>query len=357
MSIRPEGSDIAATLLRVIERRTGLSGLTFDRPPVRLTGGFWADIFAFRLAGGPKGFEGDLVLRLMPAEERARRELCVHATIAAQGFPTPRVHLSGDEAAGFERPFIIMDRARGGSIAAGLPPREKMAATRQVPRLLAKTSAALHKLDPEPVVSRLREGGWSEQSLGVAALLDELAIPVQGLSSGWAPEGLRWLRQHAPTFGAKVPCHGDLHGFNLIIEHGEVSALIDWTNFRIAEPAFDLAKTLLLLEDMPIEVPRLLRPMFKAIGRRAARVFLATYRALTPFREEKLSWYQALHAYQLLVRVADARLPTTATRSLEPSHPWELGAAASAARFQRLTDIGVVLPPYRHERPCAEGAV
>ena len=357
MSVSSKSSDIAVTLLRVIERRTGLSGLTFDRPPVRLTGGFWADIFAFRLADGPKGFEGDLVLRLMPAEERARRELYIHAAIAAQGFATPRVHLSGDEAAGFGRPFIIMDRARGGSITAGLPPRERMAAIRQVPRLLAKTSAALHTLHPEPVVSRLREAGWSEQSLGVAALLDELAIPIQGLSSGWASEGLRWLRQHAPTFGAKVPCHGDLHGFNLIIEHGEVSALIDWTNFRIAEPAFDLAKTILLLEDMPIEVPRLLRPMLKLIGRRAAQVFLATYRELTPFRGEQLSWYQALHAYHLLVRVADARLPTTPTPSLEPSHPWELSAAASAARFQRLTDIVVALPPYRHEHRGAAGAV
>src|SRR4030095_8022486 len=82
--------EIAQALLSLLERCSGRSGLRYRREPEPLHGGFWAEIFAFELADPPRGFEGELVLRLMPDAARAKRESAVHALVAEAGLAPAR---------------------------------------------------------------------------------------------------------------------------------------------------------------------------------------------------------------------------------------------------------------------------
>ena len=94
--------------------------LAFDSPPGRLTGGFWAELVAFRLRGAPYGWQGDLVARVMPDPRIAAKETAIQTQVAAQGFPTPSVHLAGGPDDGLGRAFMVMDHAKGRPLLGGL---------------------------------------------------------------------------------------------------------------------------------------------------------------------------------------------------------------------------------------------
>jgi aminoglycoside phosphotransferase (APT) family kinase protein len=336
------GRELEAALLALVERHSGQGALRYARPPTALAGGHWAAIYGFCVAGAPPGFAGELVLRLMPDDERGRRESVLQQAVAALGFPAPRIRLAGGPEAGLGARFAIMDRAPGGSIADGLSTGERARAVRRMPRLLGETMATLHALDPAPVLAALEQAGWSRVAQGVGGLMQEIGEAIERLALARYDRVLAWLHARRVEPEWLVICHGDLHGFNVILNEGELSGVVDWTNARVAEPAFDVAYTATLLEQMPIAVPPLLRPLLGLVGRRASRQFLESYRLRGSFNADRLRWYEALHALRLLVRVAEARRSET---PLPPSHPWELAVAASQARLEQQSEIRLELPP------------
>jgi hypothetical protein len=87
----------------VLRDATGNPALEFAAPPGRLTGGFWAELLAFRVTGGPKGWDRDLVARIMPEPAVARKETLVQAEVARQGFATPTVRAAGGPGDGVHR--------------------------------------------------------------------------------------------------------------------------------------------------------------------------------------------------------------------------------------------------------------
>src|SRR5260221_10005163 len=74
--------DLPGRLLAVLRTATGNPRLSFPAPPEPLTGGFWAELLAFRLARAPAGFDGDLVAPGMPDPALARKETLVQAEVA-----------------------------------------------------------------------------------------------------------------------------------------------------------------------------------------------------------------------------------------------------------------------------------
>ena len=103
-------------------------------------GGFWAELFSFSLANPPDAWPAELVARLMPDPETARKERIVQTAVAGAGFPTPFVRVSGGPDCGLGRAFMVMDRAAGRSALAGLDGRLTLAA---VPRLLRQVPGSL----------------------------------------------------------------------------------------------------------------------------------------------------------------------------------------------------------------------
>ena len=100
-------------------------------------------------------------------------------------------------------------------------------------------------------------------------------------------------------------CHGDLHPINLLVDDRDRVTLVDWTAAYIAEPAFDLAFTTLMIREAPVEVPGPLTPVVRrAAGWLAGRV-LSTYRELAEphgivVDDERLAWHTALACTRVL---------------------------------------------------------
>jgi aminoglycoside phosphotransferase (APT) family kinase protein len=336
---------LAPKLLAALRRQTQQPGLAYAVPPAPLGGGYWAQLYTFRLAQPPSELSGELVLRVMPAsDEEARREAAAQTAVGAAGFPAPRVHLCGGRHDGLGFPYIVMSRVPGGTLRAGLSWSGKLGLAR-LPALLADTLGQLHAVDAKPFEEALARAGWPLQAMGIDAALAGLAERAAPLASDGFAAGLAWLNAQRPAQGPRVICHGDFHPLNLLIADGRVSGLLDWSHALLADPEYDLAYAARLLAWWPLRFPVLPRgPLKHLLGRPAGWQFVRAYRRHRPFDAARFRWHEALHAFRALARVARARAGITLP-PLPPGHPWELVAADAADDFQARTGITVVLPP------------
>jgi aminoglycoside phosphotransferase (APT) family kinase protein len=336
---------LETSLLEVLRRRSGVPGLEYRVPPVPVTGGFWADILAVRLEGAPPELDGDLIVRIMPDTGVAERETIVQQEVVAQGFPAPRVRMTGTAEDGLGRPFMVMDRVPG------RPPLPEVTGTGalagvgraaiRLPDLLARTAAHLHSLDPAPLRRSLAQvPGAIVDVNGFLALLEERAGGAD------RPDLVRAARRMAgtrPASDREAICHGDLHPFNLLVD-GDRVTVIDWSLGMIADPAFDLAFTALTMALAPINIPRALRGPVRAGARQGSRHFLRRYRhhalaAGASLSAGVLDWHTALHCLRALVEVAEWVKAGTADD--KAGHPWLIIAPQMAVRLGAVVGLEV----------------
>jgi len=341
-------------LLEVLRGATSTPTLAFDGPPGRLTGGFWAELVSFRLRGAPEGWQGDLVARVMPDPSTAAKETAIQSEVAAQGFPTPSVHLAGGPDAGLGRAFMVMDLAPGEPLLGGLGGLGAIARlprlARRLPDALAETMARLHRLDPAPVRARL--AGASTGVLGMADMVSGLAESAALCHRADLVAAAHWLAEHPPAPAPEVICHGDLHPFNLLVDPDGAVTVLDWSAGRLVPAAYDVAFTGLVLAEPPVAVPRALRPLVRAVGRRLARRFRGAYARHTAadVDRESLRWNEGVVCLRVLVEVAGW---VAAGRVDERrGHPWLVCGPAFAGRLSHLTGTSVA-PPGSRARPDA----
>jgi aminoglycoside phosphotransferase (APT) family kinase protein len=333
--------DLADRLLAVLRDATGNPALEFAAPPVRLSGGFWAELLAFRVTGGPEGWDRDLVARIMPEPAVARKETLVQAEVARLGFATPTVRAAGGPADGLGRAFMVMDRAPGTPLLAGLNGGQVFAALPRLaalPETLAVTMSRLHRLDPEPLRHRL--GDDIPVATTVEGLLGHLRAAAEEQQRPDLAGAARWLAGHPPPPAPEVICHGDLHPFNLLVDPDGAITVLDWSAALLGPRAHDVAFTALTLAEPPILVPHPLRPVVRAAGRMLARRFVRRYRhhGGVTIGEGSLRWHQAVVCLRALVEVAGWDAPELATRA---SHPWLLSGPSFASRVSELTGVTV----------------
>jgi len=334
--------ELPQRLLAVLRTATGNPRLDFAAPPEPLRGGFWAELLAFRLAGAPAGFDGDLVARLMPDSGLARKETLIQAEVARRGFPTPKVRAAGGPGDGLGRAFMVMDRVPGTPLLDGLGSASaftrlpRLATT--IPETLAVTMSELHRLDPGPLRSQL--DGGPDVATTVPGLLDHLKTLSEAHGRRDLAGTARWLGANAPSAAPEVICHGDLHPFNLLAGPGGAATVIDWSAALLGPRAYDVAFTSVVLTDPPLVAPVPLRPVAGAAGRMLSRRFEHRYRhhSGVAIDQGSLRWHQALVRLRALVEVAgwDAR-----ERNQRSSHPWLVAGPAFASRLSRLTGVRV----------------
>ncbi len=277
-----------------------------------------------------------LVLRVMPDAAMAAKETVFQREIGRQGFPVPAVRLAGGAGAGVGGAFMLMDRAPGAPPLAGL---DGIAALRRLPALLGRVTAGLHILDPDPLRAALAEAGVAAPS-DAPAFLAALTESAGRLGRTDLSAAARWLAGHLPVTGRAVIGHGDLHPFNLLVQ-GERWTLLDWTSALIADPAYDLAFTTLMLRHPPLAAPAPLRPVIGAAGAALARRFLAAYRRSggTVPGQRTLDWYTSLHALRILIELDGWRHdPDGPDHSF---HPW-MAMGPVAAKILTRTGAGRV---------------
>ena len=319
-------------------RRTGSPELRFTSPPQRITGGFWAEILGVRIEGGPDELNGDVVVRIMPDTAVARREMVVQTEVVRQGFPAPRVLLTGEAGDVLDRPFMVMERVPGRPPVPEVTGVAALAALGRaairLPDLLARTSAQLHALDPAPLRSKL-------VGVGVVDVLDLLGLLGERAADAERPDLTRaaaHMPRTRPSSEREAICHGDLHPFNLLVDGDRVSVL-DWSVALVADPAFDLAFTALTMALAPIDVPRSLRRPIRAAARQGSRQFLRRYRihadhAQARLTDEMLEWYTGVHCLRALVEVA--QWIAAGTVNDRAGHPWLVMAPQMAIHLSAV---------------------
>jgi aminoglycoside phosphotransferase (APT) family kinase protein len=329
-------------VLDELRAATGRPDLEFAAEPERLTGGFWAELLAFRLADPPPGWPRDLVARVMPEPETARKESVVQSVVAASGFPTPAVRLTGGPESRVGRAFMIMDRAAGAPLLSGLNGLGALASglreTSKIPDVLAATMAALHRVDPRPVRDEL--AGLPGVSVTVPGMLGFLVDAAGRCGRADLIAAARFLTDHPRPRDREVICHGDLHPFNVLADAGRVTVL-DWSASLLGSPVYDVGFTATMLAEPPLVVPAALRPPLRGLGRWLAGQFLRRYQvhAAVTIDREDLRWHRALVCLRILVEVAGwVQDGSIAGRS---DHPFLICGRAHAARLTSVTGVDV----------------
>jgi aminoglycoside phosphotransferase (APT) family kinase protein len=302
-------------------------GTSLAGAPIALTGGFWASMYRVRLNGQPHDVPSEVVLRIAPDAAMGAKELAVQRAVADAGFCTPRVRLVRRSDAELGGTWSVMDFAAGRPPLGDLDGIGALAGARRLfarlPAQLAIPMARLHALDPAPVSAAVRAAAPTV-AWRVEDLLGHFASGADALGRPDLVAAVQALVGLRPAEGPTVVCHGDLHPFNLLVHDGDVT-VIDWTGALLAEPAYDVAFTAMLLANPPLDAPGPLRAVIRRVGAALARRFEAQYRASAEKDLGGLEWYRALHGIRVLVEAA----------SLEARH----GPGAGGHPFGALTPV------------------
>ena len=293
--------------------------------PMRLTGGESAECYRFDIHGQPPTLSPTLVLRLQHDDRAAARECAIQGAAAEAGFPAPRVFHTGRSTSAFGRPYAVIAFMEGRN-----PVKDR--SIRSVPTILAETMLRLHALDPRQTRTALATAGLEERGAGIPASLTELGTSPDANVAAAA----RWLAERTPPAAPVVICHGDLHGFNLLLQEGRVLAVLDWELAMLAPREYDVARTEALFVLMPGVGPAAIGGLVRWFGARGARRFVAAYDERLRLHRDVLDFCRALHALRL---IAIARTPAMAPagvhrlwRSLEP---------VLVRRWVRMTGQGI----------------
>ncbi len=271
--------------------------IDYDSPLTKLQGGFETSIYRFKLKDVRPELDKPLVLRLYPQFYGSRNaiwESTVQNVLAGVGYPVAQAHFLCTDASILGGAFFVMD------LLPGKPMISVLAET--VPQVLGKTHAALHSIDPEPVIKSLAERGIDKNAYGLSDRFDWLRD--KGNEMPWIRDGVDWLIENRPPEPEHlVVCHGDFHPLNILVQDGEVTGVLDWPGFLIADPVFDVANTL-VLTTVPFKhlAPTLGQAFSSVDWDVAAQMYLDAYRSHRPLDSTHLDYFKVRRSVLALIQ-------------------------------------------------------
>jgi aminoglycoside phosphotransferase (APT) family kinase protein len=191
-------------------------------------------------------------LRLYPgdgAEVKARHEYQGMRRLFEAGYPVPQVHHLALTGSPLGQPFILMDRIEGGPLGDALlqrPPAEQQALLEYFCELFLQ----LHRLDWRPFAVQAEQLAVAGPLAWVDDVLAEArAFVAQYELPGFAPV-VDWLaaRRDGAACAQPAVVHRDFHPFNVLLRADGTAAVIDWSSWRVSDPRFDLAWSLVLAQ-------------------------------------------------------------------------------------------------------------
>lgn len=243
----------AGRLTGYLRRRFGDPALTVPSCQ-QLPGGFGKETYLFAVEGA--ALSGEFVLRrdmpvpLIPnACHRVAAEFAVIGAVGKAGFKTPHalwLDIDHSDIAGGD--FIVMARSPGQ--AAGSLFGADSAPVPALNDTLGTAMAVLHRLPPLEELGDLTESIrldlWNRPAHeAVRAYLENYLKMFRGAAHSYSPATaaiFRWLLQNLPE-SAIPSClvHGDIGFHNMLVDAGELIAILDWEFAHIGHPAEDLA--------------------------------------------------------------------------------------------------------------------
>jgi aminoglycoside phosphotransferase (APT) family kinase protein len=332
-----------AQVQRGLQRYFRSAETGFSKPQVSdvslLASGFEADAYAFTLKAGGAPEAHDFVLRLYAGEgaaEKAGREFAAMGRLRDAGYPVPRVLPLDQERSTFGRPFMVMERIRGSSLAASYelasPDRQQ-----ELQYLHCRLMVQLHALHPADILPNLPPDGTSHPSGFIErelSWLDELLGQLEGGEPLSLRRVLDWLAAH----GSQIHCerlsviHGDFHANNVLLRADGAPFVIDWSNARLADYRTDLAWNRLLMRSDP----RFLRDETGWNG--DWPTMLRTYERLAGREAPMIDTFEVIAGTRLLLSVLNSLQFGAARRGMRP------GAEALMRRdTQFMTSVAALL--------------
>jgi aminoglycoside phosphotransferase (APT) family kinase protein len=238
-----------------------------------------------------------LILRLFPqhaSPRKAQWEAIVQNALAALGIPVPRVVLTCTTPSILGGEFNIMKYVSG----------QPMIDAQQddLPELLGRAHARLHEIDPVSVTKQLANHGFSAERFSFQGRLNGMQKRIAEAGYDWLTPGLQWLHENKPRFTKSVICHGDFHPLNILMHEGKINGVLDWSGFRLADPAYDIASTKVVLSIFaPVLRPGLLSPDFM-------ERYLAAYKTKHPLNSYNIAYFEVARLILVLVDGADGQV-------------------------------------------------
>ncbi len=267
-------------------------------------GGADAIIWRVELAGR------SYALRLLRPDQagQARRESAALAAAAAAGLPVPLVVAAGSWQ---DRPALVLAWSPGRPLGDVLHERPlDLRRARALGVAFGRVQVAIHAL-PAPDALRAHPEPWE----------------------AWAgPDPA--LRACLAALPARPPAlvHLDYHPLNVLVEGGQVTAVLDWANARTGDPRADVARTLSILRLAPLPAGAagafawVVRRAFEAGWRRGYRQAAGPLGGLAPF----CWWAGLVMERDLAPRLGRADLPWLTPAFLDRVRCWTAGWRARA---------------------------
>ena len=283
-------------LLAYLRAELNDSTIEYTVPPAQLSGGFQTATYQFQITGVQNRLSNRLVLRLYPEyvqPDDAVMESTVQNTLAEAGFPVAKAHLSCADISVLGGAFFIMDYLAG-------EPMIK-APLETIPALLGKTHAALHQVDANPIVRLLAKQGIDGDRYRLRNHLHTLRETAE--NQEWIREGVDWLLENQPPEPERLAvCHGDFQPLNILIRDGEVSGVLDWPGFLIADPAYDVGNTIMLTKAFEHIAPSV-SPAFSSFrSEMIVKPYLDAYRSERHLEETYLDYYRVRRCVHALIQ-------------------------------------------------------
>lgn len=238
--VNQEIHQISEKLIKYFRGQLNNPIIDYEVPLTQLPGGFETQIYRFQLDGAHREFSKPLVLRLYPAfygTGNAVWESTIQNALKTADYPVAQSHLLCTDMSVLGGAFFIMDFLPG-EIMVNAP-------VDIVPKLLGRAHAALHCVDPTPLIESINESDIDKRWL-------HLDIRYEGLKAKpdqfpWIREAVEWLIENRPPEPEELGvCHGDFHPLNILVQDDVVTGVLDWGGFLIADPALDVANTIVL---------------------------------------------------------------------------------------------------------------
>ncbi len=291
----------------------------------------------FRLEEAVSPFDQPLVLRLTHDERDTAREGIIEDGVAERGFSAPPVLLRGGSSSPFGRPFLVTPLSPGVAFNETITVRSAIGAFRRLPDQLAAAMLALHRVPTENITARLTAEGWEPDRLDSLAALADIDDYAEQANSSDLRRRAALLRKSQPSFARPVVCHGDLHPFNLLFEGDEFTVVLDWELATVADPAYDVGRTLLLLRQAPYPMSRITRTVIQPLATALARRFERRYRERNPLDDLNVRWHEALHSLRTLAIVEVGATLASGSRLRRTADVWLPVASRLKHRFAEIT--------------------
>ena len=294
-----EGIDqISERLIAYLRDKFNDSMIDYDSPLTQLQGGFETYIYRFKLNGVQTELSKPLILRLYPQSSGTKNaiwESTVQNVLAGEGYPVAQAYFTCTDMSILGGAFFIMDFLPGKPMAT--------APIETIPEMLGKTHAALHGIDPEPLIKSLSEQGIDKNMCSFGNRLDSLKDRASQLP--WIRDGVAWLIKNRPPEPERLSaCHGDFHPLNILIQDGKITGVLDWGSFLIADPALDIANTMVLTTiSCKHLASSVMGPDFPSVDwEMISRLYLDAYRSHRRLDSTHLEYYRVYRSVNALIQ-------------------------------------------------------